>query len=295
MNDRTGLRRYPLAIACKQRAVYQRGQVRTYTKMAVTNCICLKFGALYGPEYVNRLYAGLRRNTGSDLRFFCMTDDARGIWPGVEIIPLPHEPFHDRMFALMKDKGWRAPFQKISMFRPGLIPDLNGPLLVFDIDIVITGDIDALRDYAPGKLCMRREWGTRPGIRSLGHGSVEKLDPAKHSYLYDFMAENPEAALMAFGASEQNYTSLSAERAGDFAFFPDEWIVSFKYDCRPKRPLNLIMQPRLPLDARVVCFHGRPKMEEAVEGYRAGPLHSTRPCTWMRDAWIGTAQDGVLA
>lgn len=263
--------------------------------MAVTNCICLKFGTLYGPEYVNRLYGGLRRNTQSDLRFFCMTDDARGFDAGIEVIPLPHEPFHDRMFALMKAKGWRAPFQKISMFRPGLIADLDGPLLVFDIDVVITGDIDALRDYMPGKLCMRREWGSRPGFQSLGHGSVEKIEPARHAYLYDFMAQDPEAALTIFGASEQNYTSLSAERAGDFEFFPEKWIVSFKVDCRPKRPLNLFMEPRLPADARVVCFHGRPKMEEAVEGYRAGPLHSTRPCKWMRDAWIGRPQDQVVA
>ena len=263
------------------------------SKMTITNCICLKFGTLYGPEYVNRLYAGLRRNTKSRLRFFCMTDDPRGIAAGIEIIPLPHEPFHDRMFALMNAKGWRAPFQKISMFRPGLIPDLQGPLLVFDIDVVITGDIEALRDFAPGKLCMRRDWGTRPGYRSLGHGSVEKLDPALHSYLYSYMAENPEEALTAFGVSEQNYTSLSAERAGDFQLFPDSWIVSFKIDCRPKRPWNLFVEPRLPPDARVVCFHGRPKMEEAVAGYQAGLLHSTRPCRWMRDAWMGTTADQV--
>lgn len=263
--------------------------------MSVINAICLKFGTAYGSEYVNRLYAGLRRNTASRLRFLCMTDDPVGLAPGIEIIPLPHEPFHDRMFALMKSRGWRAPFQKISMFRPGLVPDLDGPLLVFDIDVVITGNIDPLRDFAPGKLCMRREWGSRAGQGSLGHGSVEKLDPDAHSYLYDFMAENPEQALEIFGASEQNYTSFSAERAGVFEFFPPEWIVSFKYDCRPMRPFNLIREPHLPPDARVVCFHGRPKMEEAVAGYQAGFLHSTRPCKWMRDAWIGTPDDQVSA
>lgn len=255
--------------------------------MALTNCICIKFGTLYGPEYVNRLFAGLRRNSRSDIRMFCMTDDARGIDRGITILPLPHEPFHDRMFGLMRAKGWRAPLQKISLFRPDLIPDLDGPLLVFDIDIVITGDIDVLRDYAPGKVCMRQEWHARPGFRALGHGSVEKIEPARHAYLYDYMANSPEEALYAFGASEQQYTSFSAEQAGDFQAFPDEWIASFKYDCRPRRPMNLFVEPHLPPQARVVCFHGLPKMQQAVDGYRSDPFHSTRPCRWMRDAWMG--------
>ena len=123
---------------------------------------------------------------------------------------------------------------------------------------------------------------------SLGHGSVERFDPKLHPYLYEFMARDPEAAVAFGGGSEQTYTSASAQRAGDFEPFPDEWIVSFKYDCRPPRPLNLFRTPYLPPDARFVCFHGRPKMDEAVEGYRAGLLKSTRPCPWLRDAWIGS-------
>lgn len=257
--------------------------------MAEINCICLKFGTAYGPEYVNRLRAGLARNSQSDLRFFCMTDDARGIDPGVELLPLPVEPFADRMLKAMETAPKRGRLQKISLFRPDLIPDLNGPLLVFDLDVAIVGPIDELRDFAPGKLCMRREWRHSSRAPSLGHGSVERFDPKLHSYLYEFMASDPEAAVALGGGSEQTYTSASAARAGDFQPFPDDWIVSFKYDCRPTRPLNLFLEPRLPANSRVVCFHGRPKMDEAVEGYRAGPFRSTRPCGWLRDAWIGDA------
>ena len=38
--------------------------------------ICLKWGDRYGPEYVNRLYRGVRANTDRPLRFVCITDDA---------------------------------------------------------------------------------------------------------------------------------------------------------------------------------------------------------------------------
>lgn len=254
--------------------------------MPVTNCICIKFGNLYGPEYVNRLHSGLARHSADQLRFFCMTDDRKGLDPAVEALPLREEPYHSRMFAAMKAKGYRAPFQKIGLFRPDLIPDLDGPLLVFDIDVVIIGAIEPLRDYAPGKIAMRREWHSRPGMRSLGHGSVEKIEPAKHHYLYDTMLQDPVAALEIGKGSEQNYTSELAYKHGDFQPFPDSWVASFKYDCRPNRPFNLFVEPRKPADARVVCFHGRPKMEEAVAGYRAG-LSSTRPCGWLAKAWMG--------
>ncbi len=255
--------------------------------MAEFNAICLKFGTRYEPDYVNNLYAGLRRHTSSDLRLFCMTEDRTGIRPEVEIIPLPHEPFHDRMFKRMEERGWRAPFRKVSVYKPDLVPDLVGPLILFDIDVLIVGGIDELRDHAPGKICMRRAWDRHPGTRQLGHGSVEKFEPRLHGYVWEEMARNPEDSL-AFGTGyEQVYVSRTAEKHGDFVPFPDEWIASFKYDCRPPRPLNLFLEPRLPPQARVVCFHGSPKMREAVDGFRGDPLHRTRGARWLREAWYG--------
>ncbi|MEO0343736.1 MAG: glycosyl transferase [Pseudomonadota bacterium] len=253
----------------------------------ITNAICIKYGTLYGPEYVNRLYHGLKRNARDPVRMFCMTDNAMGIEPSIEILPLANEPFHPAMFKAMEAAAKRGRLQKISVFRPDLIKDLDGPILMFDLDVVITGCVEDLRDFAPGKITMRREWNPSGKAPSLGHGSVEKFDPKLHGYLYDFMAADPAAGVALGDGSEQSYTSKLADQRGDFEPFPDEWIVSFKYGCRPPRPLNLLIEPKLPDMAKVVCFHGRPKMEEAVEGYRAGPLHSTRPCTWMRAHWIG--------
>lgn len=259
--------------------------------MPLTNAICLKYGTLYGPEYVNRLFMALRRNCGDTLRMVCMTDDASGIDGRIEILPLRHESFFDRMFAAAQTAPKIGRLQKLSLFRPGLIRDLAGPLLVFDLDVVITGRIDDLRDYAPGKVCMRLEWTKSKIVPTLGHGSVERFDPELHPYLYEDMARDPEAGVALGGGSEQSYTSICAANRGDFVPFPDQWIVSFKYDCRPVRPLNLFMAPHLPRNARVVCFHGRPKMSEAVAGYRAGPLHRTLPAPWLRDAWLGSADE----
>ena len=255
--------------------------------MPVTNCICIKYGTRYGPEYPNRLYAGLRRQSTSDIRLICMTDDRCGLSPGIELLPLAEEPFFPAMFAEMDRRGWKSPFRKVSLFRPDLIPDLEGPLLVLDVDVVIVGDVAPMATYAPGKIAMRREWHSSEKRPSLGHGSVEKIEPHLHSWLYDDVARDPVAALTSGYGSEQSYSSLNAAARGEFAAFPDEWVASFKYDCRPPRPLNLFLPPRRPPEAKVICFHGRPKMEEAVAGYRGGLLHATRPAPWLKDAWIG--------
>ena len=45
----------------------------------MANVICMKWGDLYGPQYVNRLYAMVKRHLNIDFRFECFTDDQDGI------------------------------------------------------------------------------------------------------------------------------------------------------------------------------------------------------------------------
>ncbi|HEY1090992.1 MAG TPA: glycosyltransferase, partial [Burkholderiaceae bacterium] len=45
--------------------------------------LCMKWGNKYGPEYVNRLYAMVRRHLRGEFRFVCLTDDANGVCPEV--------------------------------------------------------------------------------------------------------------------------------------------------------------------------------------------------------------------
>lgn len=49
----------------------------------------MKWGTKYGPEYVNRLYAMVRRHLSGDFRFVCLTDDSTGIRSEVQCLPIP--------------------------------------------------------------------------------------------------------------------------------------------------------------------------------------------------------------
>lgn len=254
------------------------------------NIACIKWGTLFGPEYVNRLYSGVRRNLARPVRFLCMTEHADGLHPEIEVLPLPTEPFHAEMSAALAVANRQGAMRKVSLFRPGLIPDLAGPVLGFDLDVVITGPLEDFMEFAPGKVAMRADWVEARRGRPTGHGSVFRFDPARHRWLYERIAANPVAEVEKARGSEQRYTSILAQEMGEFAYLPEDWVVSFKHDCLGLPPVNWLCAPRLPKGARVVCFHGRPKMPEAVDGYRGSLLRWSRPCAWLQDHWIDRAR-----
>ncbi|TBW37661.1 glycosyl transferase [Siculibacillus lacustris] len=258
--------------------------------LSPVNVVCIKWGDKYPVDYVNRLFRGVSRHLARPFRFLCFTERPEGLVPGIEVHPLPVEPFEAAMVAAMNAEGRKGAWRKVSLFRPGLA-DMTGPVLGFDIDVVVTGPLDDLLDFAPGKVAMRREWRYERRGKDGGHGSVFLFDPARHAYLYDEFAADPEGSVARHKGSEQYYTSMTALRHGDLAYWPGPWIASFKRDAMRWPPVNLVLEPKLPEDARVVCFHGTPKMEEAVEGWRGSLWRSTRASTWLRDLWIG--EDGA--
>jgi len=253
------------------------------------NIMCIKWGTLFGPEYVNRLYSGVRRHISRPVRFLCMTDRGDGLHPDVEVLALPVEPFAGPMADALAVANRQGAMRKTSLFRPGLVPDLEGPVLGFDLDVVITGGLDEIHDLAPGTVAMRHDWTEKRKGRPTGHGSVFRFDPALHGFLYDALAANPYAEVEAARGSEQRYTSHKAMERGVFTYIPERWVVSFKYDCNPF-PVNYLRRPTLPDDARVVCFHGRPKMPEAIAGYRGSLIRHAKPCGWLKEHWVDRAR-----
>ena len=260
--------------------------------MTAVNIMCIKWGTLFGPEYVNRLYSGVRRNMTRPIRFLCMTEHADGLHPDVEVLPLPVEPFAEPMAKALAVANRQGAMRKVSLFRPGLVPDLEGPVLGFDLDVVITGALDEIHDLAPGTIAMRHDWTEKRKGRPTGHGSVFRFDPAQHGFLYNDLAANPYEEVEKARGSEQRYTSHKAMDNDCFTYIPGEWVVSFKYDCNPF-PGNWLRAPRLPDAAKVVCFHGRPKMTDALEGYNGSFIRHSKACDWLREHWITRTRDDL--
>lgn len=238
--------------------------------------ICMKWGTRYGPEYVNLLASMVRRHTVRATRFLCFCDDARGIELGIETAPLPDIPLP----APMTWSTWR----KISVWQYPLA-DLSGDVLFLDLDLVIVGGLDDFFDLAPGRYIAIENW-TQRGL-GTGNTSVFRFPVGRHRHVYDTFARDP-VAVMRKWRIEQQYISDSIP---DMGFWPAPWCVSFKHSLLPPWPLNFFIAPRLPKEARIVAFTGRPKPDEALRGewpVRTGReriYKHTRPTPWIGEHW----------
>ena len=113
----------------------------------LTNIICVKYGKKYSPDYVNRLFAGVRRTTKNhSLSFFCLTDDAEGIDLGtndVSIVPLSPKPFKS---SRRNPAGW---WHKACLFNPTLKSRFSKSAaknIYIDLDTVVVGDLGFIID-----------------------------------------------------------------------------------------------------------------------------------------------------
>ena len=250
--------------------------------MAMTvNILTLKWGTKYGPEYVNRLYAGVRRHLALDFRFLCFSDDSSGLCPEVEFHPIPD---------LDVPPAWqRTPWLKLALFRDDLA-GLAGQSLFLDLDILITGRMDDFFSFAPGRACIIHDWEKtlqrffrRHG--EPGNSSVFRFESGTSGAILErFMAERDRALSRYRTVVDQRY--LTEALGPDKAWWPSEWVVSFKRHCIPAFPRNLLFPPRLPSDVRIVVFHGHPNPHEALVGYRSGRPHRyCRPTGWIARHW----------
>lgn len=245
------------------------------------NVLCLKWGTRYPVEYVNKLYRGVTRQLKRKFHFFCCTDDPVGLDNQIRIIPFPDNPGIKR--------GWPDILVKLMLTRNGF-GGLQGPTLFLDLDIVIMGSLDDFFEFEPGRFCIIHNWVHRRkkilGLRPfVGNSSVFRFTAGVDSnYIYQtFIDEMHLAENRKHFNTEQAFLTYAAK---DVIWWPEDWVKSFKWNCRPLFPLNLIYAPSQPKDCRILVFHGKPDPEEAILGYRGKKIHHhTRPAPWIDENW----------
>lgn len=250
-------------------------------------CSTIKWGDLYTADDVNKLFNAVKRNTRRDIKFYCMTEDGAGLDPEIVWLPLISKEYEQAMLRAQKNSYHKkGALRKIELFNPEIYSDSEDVILVLDIDVLITGSVDELVDFEPGQVVMRKTFGVNPKPFSYGQGSVIKFEPKRHSFLYSNMVAMPEKMVEMSNGSEQSYTSISASSRGYLSFYPDHWICSFKYHCRPRKPLNIMFKPKPVNDCKVICFHGKPDIKEAIRGYRGKFFDMTRKAEWIKNYWF---------
>lgn len=236
----------------------------------------MKWGTRYGAEFVNRLNASIQRNTQRPTRLVCFTDDETGVNPEVQCEPIPEINLPDEVINL--------PWRKLAMWKAPLA-DLEGDVLFLDLDLVITGNLDEMFDYEPGRYCVIENW-TQMG-QGNGNTSAFRFPVGKYTHIYDDVNADPQSVLSKYRI-EQLYISKEID---DQVFWPTLWCVSFKHTLLPRWPLNFFKVPELPTETKVVAFTGKPDQDEAARGewpvkawYKRIYKH-VRPTPWISEHW----------
>lgn len=240
--------------------------------------LCMKWGTQYGVDFVNQLYNGTKANITGDFRFICLTDDGAGLNPAIEALPLPDIKLGDAKFM----SGWR----KISSFSPALTKspyNVDGTVVFFDVDMIITDNIDGFWEYEPNNFCIIENW-TQKG-RGIGNSSVYRYELNEMHHIFDdFEAHYDE--IYTQHDNEQMYLTRMVAKTQDVKWWPESWCKSFKVHCMPPRLLRGILTPKMPAECKILVFHGPPKPTDAAIGNwvkHNGQRRIMRPAPWIKN------------
>jgi len=245
------------------------------------NVVCLKWGELYGAEYVNKLFNMVSRNLSLPFRFICLTENGNGLEPGVEIWPLPEFEEPPWEYARVCS-AWR----KLALFKSGLA-DMQGKILFLDLDVVIVDNIDCFFTYSK-TLAMIENW-YQPN-QNIGQASAMCFAAGEPERLLTHYLADP---LMVLNQYPTEQAFISGHLNGECAFFPELWCQSYKMHAMPQGLKKFFKRANvLPQGAKILVFHGRPNPPDAIRGEwgKRFPWYKRwykvlSPSPWLAEYW----------
>ncbi len=218
------------------------------------NVVCVKWGRLYGPEYVNRLYAMVARHLSPPFRLVCLADNPEGLRPEVEYFPLP-------------ELGCPHPQRTMGKWRKQVlwgreVPGLSGVALFIDLDSVIVGPLDDYFNHgSPDDVFVARNWA-KP-LQRLGQTSVFRYPVGANPHILDDFRADPQGIADRHGF-EQHYVTHAVR--GGVKFWPEAWTRHFRLHCLPSFPMCYFVPAKVSPDARIVTFPGGPNPDDVMLG-----------------------------
>lgn len=201
------------------------------------------------PVHVNTLRRMVARHYPHPFRFICVTDDATGLDPEVEHIPLWDD------YAAIPNPSWPAGpscYRRLKVHSEWFA-QLIGPgtrMVLIDLDVVITDDLTPILHREEPFLM----WET--GHPTITHcASMVMATAGAHPEIWDTFdpVKSPRLATQdgRMKGSDQSwlYYVMRKKLAG---WGPKHGVYSYRDHCVKQ------YQSRLPRGARVVMFHGRP-------------------------------------
>lgn len=191
--------------------------------MLTVACV-LKSGGDFAEDDVAYLHGGINRHLKGPVNLVCLSD---------------MNPGSSKMDLLNRWPGW---WSKMELFR------LDPPVLYFDLDTVITGDLaDIAQQAMKPELTVLKNFYDDVSIGSGMMGWNIDL-----SHLYTLFSANPQKWMDKHKfIGDQRFIQ---DHMSTLSFWQDKvpgQVVSYKANVKPNN--------KIPEGARVVCFHGNPR------------------------------------
>lgn len=143
-------------------------------------------------------------------------------------------------FMLISGSEWPGWWSKMQLFSP----EITGDLLYFDLDTVITGPLTDI--LAVDKLTVLSDFNV-PNRMASG---MMFIPEDERGYIWEHWIKSPDEHMAQWrGHGDGGFLSQFWEGAARWQDLLPGQIVSYKNHCKDM----------VPEDARVVCFHGRPR------------------------------------
>jgi hypothetical protein len=240
--------------------------------------LCMKWGTLYPAEYVNVLYLACRAHITGDFRFVCLTNETDGLLPEIEVYPIP-------LIGLDEWHYYDGAWPKIGVFSSDLY-GLQGRCLFIDLDTVIWGSLDPLFEVSGPLVAIdNAPWSNEAGPRTMS--SVFAFDIGNLGHVVENLKANRDQ-LVSMHKLEQEYLHHAVR---GIQYWPQEWLVSFKYHLRRPLIVDRFLPPPPPSEGvRFLVFHGRPRPVDLVRPPKGNwdrfPHYGSGVVDWMRDYWL---------
>jgi hypothetical protein len=245
--------------------------------------ICIKWGDLFGPDYVNVLHRACRANITGPFQFVCLTPDGAGLDPNVIVHPIPD-------IGLTPDQWYTSRvWPKIAIFAPELA-HLGGRCLFIDLDMMITGALDEMFEATGGFISLdggKNWWPRASGYAPMLATGVFAFDLGGQSQIMSAFLANKDHIT----ATYPNEQTVVGEQARDITYWPHGWVISFKRWLRRPLGVDMFVPPKAPpAQAKIIAFHGTPRPFDLVSpkaGFWDRPPHMGRgQVTWVYDYWV---------
>jgi hypothetical protein len=221
------------------------------------------YRSTFTAKHVNVLRRMVARHYKAPHRFVCITDDADGFDPEIEVLPI-----WDDYANVPSPHGIAAPscYRRLKVFTPEMSTTIGPRFLCLDLDTVILGDVRAIFDRTEDFII----WGeTDP--RSFYNGSMFMMTAGARKQVWDDFKPDtsPMEAYRAgkFG-SDQGWISYRLGH-GEATWSTKDGVYSYRKHIETKAG-------RLPADAKIVHFHGKHDPDSRVP----------QRLDWVRKAYV---------